>query len=158
MAEDYGKALGYDDEISKENEFETIPEGDYTFTVVNLERAQYEPKEGAKMCACPQVNITLKIRVPQQDGSTVDRQIVHPLFLNTKMEGRISEFFEGIGLKKKGDPFRMAWNSVIGKTGKCKVYIDKYTNPDGKNYENNKIRKFYYKADASATSFTPGKF
>ena len=158
MAEDYGKALSYDDEITQENEFETIPEGDYSFTVVSLERTQYEPKEGAKMCACPQVNVTMKVHIPNQDGSTTDRQIVHALFLNTKMEGRISEFFEGIGLKKKGEPFRMAWNSVVGKTGKCKIFVDKYKGSDGKDYENNKIRKFYYKDDAAKPSYTPGAF
>lgn len=158
MAEDYGKALSYDDEITQENDFETIPEGDYSFTVTDMERAQYEPKEGAKMCACPQVNVTLQVRVPNLDGSTTVRQITHALFLNTKMEGRISEFFEGIGLKKKGEPFKMAWNNIIGKTGKCRIYIDKYTNKEGKSFENNKIRKFYYKDDASKPSYTPGAF
>ena len=154
MAEDLGKALSFDDEITKENDFELIPDGDYSFTVLSYERGQYEPKEGAKMCACPTVTLTLGIRVTNPDGSTEQRETRHNLFLNTKQEGKISEFFEGVGLKKKGDKFKMAWNSVIGKTGKLKMGKRKGNSGD---VEFNDVKKFYYK-DPDAKTYTPGAF
>lgn len=154
MAEDLGKALDFDSEISKENDFELIPDGDYTFTVKAYERGQYEPKDGAKMCACPMVSVTLGIRIADPDGSTAEKEFKYNLFLNTKAEGRISEFFEGVGLKKKGDKFKMAWNSVIGKTGKLKMGRRKGNTGDN---EFNDVKKFYYK-DPGAKTYTPGAF
>ena len=154
MAEDLGKALDFEDEITKENEFELIPDGDYNFTVLSYERGQYEPKEGAKMCACPTVSVTLGLRITNSDGNTEQRETRHNLFLNTKQEGKISEFFEGIGLKKKGEPFKMAWNQIVGKTGKLRMGSRPGTNPDTKY---NDIKKFYMK-DPSAKGWTKGAF
>ena len=68
----------------------------------------------------------------------------------------LSAFFEGIGLKKKGERLQMPWNKVIGSTGRCKVTIRRYKNKDGEERESNQINRFYPKEDKPA--FQAGKF
>ncbi|HBK54250.1 MAG TPA: DUF669 domain-containing protein, partial [Syntrophomonas wolfei] len=56
--------MSWDDEIEEEGGFILLPEGDYDFEVVNLERGRFGGSE--KMQACPKA--TLDIRVKTGDG------------------------------------------------------------------------------------------
>ena len=144
---DLGEALSFDSEVSKENEFQLIPNGDYQFVVVSYERTQFDGSE--KMCACPEVDVVLSVKY-QENGEEKSRDVTYKIFLNKKVEGRISEFFEGIGMKKKSEPFRMAWNEIVGKSGKLKMGSRTYQGTDF-----NDIKKFYPK-DMSASSWKAG--
>ena len=62
--------------------------------------------------------------------------------LHTKTEGLLSNFFAGIGQKKKGEKLRMNWNTVIGSRGKCKIKQNKYMSK-GEERVNNQVQKFY---------------
>lgn len=148
---DLGRGFDWDDEIEKDGgEFVLLPEGDYSFEVTAFERARHSGS--AKVPPCNKAVLTLEI-----DGLTKGKTtIMHNLFLHTSTEGFLSAFFAGIGQKKKGEKLRMNWSTVIGSTGRCHVFVDKYTNKDGEERESNKIKKFYAK-DGGAT-FTKGQF
>lgn len=132
------RELGWDDEIEKDgSDFILLPEGDYDFTVAKFERARFQGS--AKMPACNQAKLELTVHTPQH-GDVV---IFHNLFLHTKTEGLLSNFFAGIGQKKKGEKLRMNWNAVIGAKGRLKLEINKYIGKDGQEKINNQVNKFY---------------
>lgn len=145
------RELGWDEEINKESEFTLLPEGDYDFSIVSFERGRHPGS--AKLPPCNKAIVKIKI----DGGELGNTTIQHNLFLHTKCEGMLSEFFIAIGLKKHGEKLAMNWNVVPGKTGRCKVYIDKYTRNDGTQGQSNKIRRFLEptQAQPSAQTSTP---
>lgn len=90
------RELGWEDEIEKDgSDFILLPEGDYDFTVAKFERARFQGS--VKMPACNQAKLELTVHSPEHGDVT----IFHNLFLHTKTEGLLSNFFAGIGQKKK---------------------------------------------------------
>ena len=142
------RALDWDDTIEYDgDEYITLIPGDYDFVVEGLERAYFEGS--ARMPACKQVNLRIRIDSPQ--GPTY---IKHQLFLHTRTAWTISAFFASIGQIKKGQRASMDWQKVPGSTGRCKVTNEEY---NGNTY--NKIRKFYPKEEVvPQSSYTPGNF
>lgn len=129
--------FGWEDTIENEGgEFVLLPEGNYDFTVKSFERARHPGSE--KMPACNMARVTFTIW-GQQDKL----EITENFFLCNKMEWKLSQFFLSIGLKKHGEPLRMNWNEVSGKTGKCRVYVDTFKNKNGEERQSNKIKKFF---------------
>lgn len=125
------RELGWDDTIEKESAgFITLPEGDYVFKVLEFQRARHEGSE--KLPPCNKAVITLAIETPEGEA-----QIRHNLFLHSRTEGMVSAFFIGIGLKKHGEPLKMDWPKVIGRTGKAKISVREY---NGKQY--NDVKRF----------------
>lgn len=164
--EQNGHALDWGSQIEKDTDYIILPEGDYDFTVTDLERKRYEPKPGSKLSACPQAVITLTINSEQGEV-----KIKHNLFLHTMFEGRISQFFIGIGQKKKGHPLVMNWNKVVGSTGQVHLVVDHFKNNNGETITNNKVDKFLVpqepqvaqspfpqQQNAPQTKFNPGSF
>lgn len=138
QGEDMGKDIGFDDVITKDpTEYILLDPGTYEFEVEKYERGRF--KGSAKMSACNMVTLTLRVKTEKADCGYITVQ--HRLFLNTKVEGRISEFFTSIGLKKKGEPLRMNWNLVPGAKGYCQVDTNEY---NGNKY--NQVKKFYVPA------------
>lgn len=123
--------LGWDDEISKENEFILLEPGDYNFTVESFERIRYSGSD--RMPACNSAELNVRI-----DTGKDAVYIKHRLFLHQKTEWALSAFFRSIGQKKKDEPLRMNWNLVPGSKGRCKVGRKTY---NGNEY--NEIKKFY---------------
>lgn len=137
MSQEIERELGWDDEIEKDGgKFVLLPEGDYDFTVTKFERGRFAGSD--KMPPCNQAKLELTIHSPEH-GDVI---IFHNLFLHTKTEGLLSNFFAGIGQKKKGEKLRMNWNTVIGSKGRCKIKINKYMSK-GEERVNNQIQKFY---------------
>ena len=149
MSEILERELGWDDEIEKDGaDFILLPEGDYDFTVIGFTRARHGGS--AKLPPCNRAELLIQIDVPE--GQTT---IKHNLFLHTKTEGLLCSFFTAIGQRKHGEKLKMNWNTVIGSKGRCKVFIDKYTNDKGEERQNNKIQKFYEPDEAKQTSNVP---
>lgn len=141
------RELGWDDEIVKDSSFILLPDGDYKFTVKMYERGRFNGSE--KMPPCAQATIYCEIEAPE---GTVT--LKNNLFLHTKTEGILSSFFASIGQKKKGEPLRMNWNTVVGSTGMCKVSSKEY---NGNTY--NEIKRFLPAEEQQATGgWKPGKF
>jgi hypothetical protein len=131
------RELGWDDEIEKDGgNFVLLPPGDYNFTVAKFERGRFAGSD--KMPACNQAKLELTIHSPENGDIT----IFHNLMLHTKTEGFLSNFFAGIGQKKKGEKLRMNWNLVTGAKGRCKVIQNKYMSK-GEERVNNQVDSFY---------------
>lgn len=155
MAEDMGRELGWDEEISNENtEFVVLPEGEYEYQVLSFQRGRHPGSTNLPPCA--KAVLKLKIEAPQ--GVTI---IEHNLFLNTKTQGFLAEFFISIGQAKKDDEkIRMNWSAVPGARGRAKVYIDTWEY-QGEEYQGNKIKKFLPPNEGTspqAASYTSGRF
>lgn len=146
---DFGNALDWNDEISQESEFELLPAGEYTFTVESLERGRFDGSE--KMSACPMANITLLVSDPVSGKSG---KVFDSLYLNSKAEWKLSQFFVAIGQKKKGEPLRMNWTQVPGSTGRLELSVNKYSK-NGEERTNNRVSRYMPKEQAT---FTPGQF
>ncbi|WP_433958791.1 hypothetical protein [Cytobacillus horneckiae] len=132
------RELSWDDEIEKDgSDFILLPEGDYNFTVAKFERARFQGS--AKMPACNQAKLELTVHSPDHGDVT----IFHNLFLHTKTEGLLSNFFAGIGQKKKGEKLRMNWGTVIGSKGRLKLEVNNFKGNDGSDKTNNQVKKFY---------------
>ena len=153
MAEEYMNggmegALDWNSEITKDDEYELLPEGTYNFRVESFERGRFNGSE--KMSACNQANLTLAVTDPASGKSG---KIFDTLFLHSKSEWRLSQFFTAIGQKKKGEPLRMNWNLVPGATGRLELTVNRYTKKDGSTGENNRVGKYLPPTQA----WTPGQ-
>lgn len=137
MAE--GRAFTWDDVIINESTFTLIDEGDYNFRVTKVERGHHDGGS-AKLPPCPKVTLTLAIL--NEDGRELTT-LTHTICLHSSVEGLISSFFLSVGLKKHGEPVRLSeFNKAAGKTGRCHVFIDEWTNGKGEDKKNNKIKYF----------------
>lgn len=132
-----GREYGWDDAIQNDSEFEVLPEGDYNFRIVKFERGRHPGSD--KLPPCNKAILTVEISNGPRKAT-----ITHNLFLHSKCEGLLCEFFSSIGQRQHGERLVPRWNEIVGSTGTCKVGIDKW---QGKNGEmtSNQIRKFYPK-------------
>ncbi len=147
---DMGYELDWADEISQEQEFELLPAGTYEYTVEKMERGRYAGSE--KMAACNKADITLTVRDPQTGTSGT---VFDTLYLSSKAEWRLSQFFLSIGQKKKGEPLRPNWSEVPGSTGRVEIEVNKYTDKNGNQKENNCVKKYL---PYEPKKFTAGTF
>lgn len=135
--------IGWEDTIEKDSDRVLLPDGLYYFTVLGLERTRHmpNPQNPGKLPACNKAIVSIKIVA--NEGET---ELRHNLFLHSSTEGMLSAFFAAIGQKKKGEPLRMNWNAIIGKTGVCKVGTRQY---NGNNY--NEVKSMLYPEDVDYT-------
>jgi hypothetical protein len=136
MSNAVDRELGWDDTIENDSEFTLLPAGDYNFEVTGFERARHNGS--AKLPACNKAVVSLNIDSPA--GSTT---IKHNLFLHTKTEGLLCQFFVGVGLRKHGEKLQMDWNRITGAKGVCQLGVHKWTNDKGQEFEGNDIKKIY---------------
>lgn len=133
-----GYELGWDATIVNDApEYVVLPDGEYAFTVTKIERARFNGSE--KMPACNMAKITCTITLPA--GMSGVCTVTHNLLMHSRFEGRLSEFFTSIGMKKKGHPLQINWN-VIGLKGRCKLGTRTY---NGNTY--NEIKSFLAPAE-----------
>lgn len=111
------REFGWDDIIQKDaTDSIVLAPGDYVFTVEKVERARYTPGPNSKLSACPMAKVVLRIDTEQ--GSAFAN---NNLYLHSSTEGLLSAFFSAIGQKKKGEPLKMNWQSVLGARGAVKI-------------------------------------
>jgi len=150
MSANEERVLGWDDEIQNDGKssFTILPPGEYDFEVVDLKRGRHEPKDNGKLPPCPKATVTL--RCYPNDEEPVDLE--HNLFLHSRCEGMLCEFFRGIGQRKHGEPLRPKWNEVVGCRGRCKVAVRDYTGRDGEKRQTNDIKRFFDPPEATAAT------
>lgn len=130
VALDWGDTLESDGQ-----EFVTLPEGDYNFTVTGFERGRFPGS--AKMSACNKASLTLQVET--KDGIA----IVHTdLILNRVMEWQLSAFFRSIGQKKHGERLVMDWSRVAGSQGRAHFKPRNYTDKDGNQRQANNVDRY----------------
>lgn len=138
------REFGWDDEIQHDGSaFQTLPEGDYHFTVKHFERARHSGSE--KIPPCNKAILTISVRNVGASGDVLTN-----LFLHSKFEWKLCQFFTAIGQRKRGEAMRMNWGQVPGAIGICHVGVRKWTGNDGKERESNEITEFYDPEDAPA--------
>ena len=132
-----GFEFNWDGEIVKDsNEFTLLPNGEYNFTVENFERARSTGQ--GKWPATNMAKMTLKI-----DGGELGKTVLTENFiLFSENEWKISSFFVSLGMKKKGEPFKMNWEGSIGKTGRVRLKVEEYIKQDGSVGETNRVDRF----------------
>ncbi len=130
------RELDWNSSISNDSpEFVVLPEGDYDFQVVELERGRHAGS--AKLPPCNKAIVHIRIT----DGAGV-AIIKHNLFLHSRCEGLLCDFFCGIGQRKRGEDKPMNWQQVVGARGRAKVGIRTYSK-EGREYKTNEIKRFY---------------
>ena len=145
---DYERELGWDEQITEEgSEYILLPEGDYNFTVKSFERGRHNGSE--KMPACNKAILQIAV----DDGNGNSGMISHTLFLHSRSERSLGNFFLSVGLKKKGEPLKMNWNFVPGTKGRCHI---NHRDHNGNKYNN--IKYFIIPEDKPTPSFTSGTF
>lgn len=132
--------VAYDWDSTIENEstgFTLLPEGVYPFTVTEFTRGRHDGS--AKLPACNKAILDIKL-----DGGPLGTTTVkgHNLFLHSKTEGLLCEFFTAIGARKHGETFKMDWSMVPGATGYARVYVDTYIDKNGIERQTNRIKNF----------------
>lgn len=145
MTNQFEGALNWDSEISQESSFVLLPEGKYRFKVTGFERAQYTPSPQSKIRdVSPMAELDLSISSPEHGSTTVKENLI----LHTKMEWKISEFLLAIGQKQKGEATNPDWSKIFGAEGWCELEVNKYTNKNGEQRENNRVKQFIAVEDA----------
>lgn len=154
MAQTVDRGFEWNDTIENDNDFVLLDAGNYQFVVEKFERARHPGS--LKLPACHKA--VLHVKVYDENNSTT---IVHNLFLHSKTEGMLCQFFKSIGARKHGEKLVMDWTKVIGARGYCKIKIDEFESnkEPGKILQSNKIDKFLDpEEEDQAASFTPGAF
>lgn len=126
MAGEENFVIGWEDEVENSSQFELIPDGDYWFEVTGFEREWWEPvnPETSRIKACNQANIELTITWKNAEGKDKVNKVQYKLKITETLTWLIFQFFESVGLRKKGDGSKLKlslFNQVIGKTGVCEI-------------------------------------
>lgn len=146
MSTDTGRELGWNDPIENDgSDWVLLPAGEYPFRVVKFERKRFGGS--AKLPPCPQACLTLD--VGDAETSTT---ITNNLFLHSKTEGLLCQFFRSIGARKHGERIVMDWGKVVGATGLCKVKVRDWTGKDGQTHQSNEVEKFLDPPDSDTTA------
>ena len=153
---DPGRELGWEDEIENEGSPRVVLEpGEYPFTVQSFERARFAGSE--KVPPCPQAIVHLQINAPE---GPVPMNV--NLFLHTRFEWKLCQFFPSLGLRQHGEKLRMNWAAVAGRSGRCKITKRTYKDRNDVDREANDVDEFLDPIGAPsappAGGFTPGAF
>ena len=132
-----GYELGWDAEIENEgSEFVVAEPGEYSFTIVGFERGRFPGS--AKMPPCNQAKLSVKLDLPDGGNCIIKEN----LFLHSKSEWRLCQFFTSIGQRRHGEKVAMNWNAVNGARGRCKVTKRSFKGNDGNDKWTNDIDRF----------------
>lgn len=154
---DFEREFTWNDEIKNDSTFEVIPAGEYAFEVKSFERGRHNGSD--KMPACPKAIMTIRV-----DSGKNATTLKHNLFLHSKTEGLLCAYFAACGMRKKNEPLRMNFEGSVGRRGKCKVGVRKWTGNNGQEMESNEISSFIMpdsydpSTPPQAAGFTPGAF
>lgn len=140
-------------DYDKGGNYVLLPEGDYDFTVVDLKESRHQ-NVGGKVGNCKQVNPVFRLTNPE-DGSAVDISNYNLYMWNSRgCLGMIAQYYDSIGLHKKGDPIRFDWTKDhhIGKTGRLQIKHENYKKKDGTDGTSMKISKLYPKEETASNN------
>jgi hypothetical protein len=136
MENNQNMIMDWNDAIVEDGqEFITLEEGDYNFTVTAFERGRFPGS--TKIPACNKATITVAVDTPEGRAS-----VRFDLILYRTLEWRISAFFRCIGQKKHGERLVMDWNKVIGSRGRAHFKPRTYTNSYGEEKTANDVDRF----------------
>ena len=132
------ECMDWDAELTddgQERERLILPEGNYVFQVVNLERGRHPGS--AKLPPCNKASVTLEITTAEGVA-----RVKTDLYLHMSTEWKISAFFRAIGLKEKGQHVRMDWTKVPEAWGRAHIRPRTYVGSDEKEHVTNEVAWF----------------
>jgi hypothetical protein len=151
MSTQDGYELGWNDAIENDGaDFVLLPAGEYDFEVVGFERARHPGSE--KLPPCNKAIVSIKV----DGGEAGETTIKNNLFLHSKCEGLLCQFFRSIGARKSGERLVMDWNKVVGSKGRCKIGVRVYNDK-----KFNEVKSFLDPVDATkaaGSGFKRGEF
>lgn len=126
------REFSWDDPIENDGpEFVILPDGEYDFQVIGLERKRHQGS--AKLPPCLMAEVKIDVYGPEGTHAIV----THRLYLHSKTEGLLCAFFTCIGQRQHGQRIVPNWNRVVGSNGRCKLGSREY---NGNTY--NEIKSF----------------
>jgi len=135
-----GQAYDWDQRVDKPNEdgeFTILPPGEYAFECVKMERARHEGS--ANLPPCNKAVVYLKFN----GGDLGTTTLKNNLFLHSKCDGLLCQFFLAIGHRKHGEVLQMDWARVVGSRGVAKLKIRNYRKKgDAQDRQINDINRF----------------
>lgn len=143
-----GYELGWDAEIENEgSDFVIAEAGEYGFTITSFERGRFDGS--SKMPPCNVAKLSVKLDMPNGENCVVKDK----LFLHSKSEWRLCQFFTSIGQRRHGEKVAMNWNAVNGARGRCRVAKRSFKGNDGTDKWTNDIERYLDPAgDGSRTT------
>lgn len=119
--------LGWDAQIEDDSSgYKPLPDGDYIGRVLTVERDRHNGSP--KIPPCPKA--VVKLLLQEKPGKT--RELTMNLYLHSKMEWKLSEFFRAVGQKDHGERIRMDWTAVPGSRIRVNVKTTNSKGNDGK--------------------------
>lgn len=95
-----------------------FPAGDYPFTVTAFQRAEYPGS--TKFPPCKMAVLTIEL----DGGALGTTEITENLFLHSKQEWKLCQFFTAIGQRKANGCIHMDWSTVPGARGVVRLARD----------------------------------
>lgn len=127
----------WDDTIENDGqEFILLPEGDYVFRVMDVERG-WQNSTAKIPKGCNKAVLTLEVETPKGPA-----RITTNMLLLGSMEWKLSAFFRSVGLKKHGEKLKMEWNKVPGRKGLAHIKPRSYTTNDGQERQTNDLDRW----------------
>ncbi|MFT8476616.1 MAG: hypothetical protein ABF682_04325 [Liquorilactobacillus sp.] len=124
--------------VAEESDFTLLPEGNYPFTVTNLERKVYTGNSDKIPNGAPYAEVSCEV-VGKEGKTTVKER----MYLMKKFTWKLTQFFAAIGQPTViGQPFSPNWSTVVGSKGQAKVEVNSYNDRDGNKKQNNRIKEF----------------
>jgi len=105
----HNEAMNWDDPIE---EISALKPGTYSFKVIGFDRAEFEGSD--KIPPCPMAVLKLEIN---------GQYIKCNLHLTRRLQWKIMNFFESIGLRRGRNPYTPEWNKILGREGRCKLSV-----------------------------------
>lgn len=116
-----------------------LPEGDYWFEIVKVERGRHNGQ--GKIPACNKATVTFRILAPQ--GEAIVKENYYLLNEDWRLE-MMTAFFASIGIAKQGESrVKPVWtNEIAGRRGVCHIAPRTYQK-DGQTYQTNNLKYLY---------------
>ena len=129
--------LGFDTPVVAEvNEFSLLPEGNYPFKIVDVEKGYTDNPDSKIPVNTPRAIITLEC-----DGGEVGKNKVRLyLFWTQNMMCKFSEVFISVGLTKPTETFVPNPDLLLGTSGVVELLQESYTK-DGQERTRNTIKR-----------------
>lgn len=107
--------------------FTLLDPGTYDFRIMEVEKAQFEPKQGSKLPACPMATVKFEVFAPNGDKTTINERF----WWCKSMFWKVTNLFIAVGLAKKDEDFAADPDALLGKKGKVKLDVEAYTKQNG---------------------------
>lgn len=154
MSEVTDRALEWDDEVQNDGgDFVLLEPGVYPFTVKKFERGRHGGS--AKLPPCNKAVLSIEVDGGDQGVVTMTEN----LFLHSKTEGLLCQFFRCVGQRKSGEKLKMDWNKVVGASGRAEFDQREYEYQGEKRIISN-LKKWLDPVEPaeSKTGYEAGKF